>query len=261
MSSSGCTGCRRALRRPRASRAWRWRPTSRDVLRVDPGPVARSSTPQTREAASAVRRGADSRRPDRGGRRKAARAVLGRGRAKPACLRAGADGAFRSRFGARDGSLHRPRRLDEARGRARRRALARAPRRAPARGAAASSLVIAEPRSTPPATASSAASTAPRARSRARGAIVEDARGLDLEVRAGVHTGECEAAGQKLAGIAVHVGARVDGGRRAGRGPRLEHGQGPRRRIGLRVRGPRRARARRACRASPAICSGTREPP
>ena len=39
--------------------------------------------------------------------------------------------------------------------------------------------------------------------------IVEDARGIDLEVRAGVHTGECQVAGEKLAGIAVHVGARV----------------------------------------------------
>ena len=40
-------------------------------------------------------------------------------------------------------------------------------------------------------------------------AVVEDARALDLEVRAGVHTGECEVAGEKIAGIAVHVGARV----------------------------------------------------
>lgn len=40
-------------------------------------------------------------------------------------------------------------------------------------------------------------------------AVVEDARSLDLEVRAGVHTGECEVVGEKIAGIAVHVGARV----------------------------------------------------
>jgi class 3 adenylate cyclase len=32
---------------------------------------------------------------------------------------------------------------------------------------------------------------------------------LDLEVRAGVHTGECEVRGNDLAGIAVHVAARV----------------------------------------------------
>jgi class 3 adenylate cyclase len=34
-------------------------------------------------------------------------------------------------------------------------------------------------------------------------------RTLGLELRTGVHTGECEVAGDKLAGIAVHVGARV----------------------------------------------------
>jgi class 3 adenylate cyclase len=32
---------------------------------------------------------------------------------------------------------------------------------------------------------------------------------LGLEIRAGVHTGECEIIGEKLGGIAVHVGARV----------------------------------------------------
>jgi class 3 adenylate cyclase/alpha-beta hydrolase superfamily lysophospholipase len=40
-------------------------------------------------------------------------------------------------------------------------------------------------------------------------AIAEQARGLGLEVRAGVHTGECEVRGDDLAGIAVHIGARV----------------------------------------------------
>ena len=34
-------------------------------------------------------------------------------------------------------------------------------------------------------------------------------RELDLEVRAGVHTGECEQMGEKLGGIAVHIAARV----------------------------------------------------
>jgi pimeloyl-ACP methyl ester carboxylesterase len=33
--------------------------------------------------------------------------------------------------------------------------------------------------------------------------------GIGLEVRAGVHTGECELHGEKVAGIAVHTGARV----------------------------------------------------
>lgn len=40
-------------------------------------------------------------------------------------------------------------------------------------------------------------------------AIVEDADALSLSVRAGVHTGECELVGEKIAGIAVHVGARL----------------------------------------------------
>jgi class 3 adenylate cyclase len=40
-------------------------------------------------------------------------------------------------------------------------------------------------------------------------AIVESAPGLGIEVRAGVHTGECELLDGKIAGIAVHTGARV----------------------------------------------------
>jgi class 3 adenylate cyclase len=40
-------------------------------------------------------------------------------------------------------------------------------------------------------------------------AIVEDLRSLGLDVRAGVHTGECERLDDKLSGIAVVVGARV----------------------------------------------------
>lgn len=39
--------------------------------------------------------------------------------------------------------------------------------------------------------------------------IRESVRGLGLEVRAGVHTGECERTAEKLGGIAVHTGARV----------------------------------------------------
>jgi class 3 adenylate cyclase len=37
------------------------------------------------------------------------------------------------------------------------------------------------------------------------------ARSLNLEVRCGLHTGECEVVGNDLAGIAVHTGARVAG--------------------------------------------------
>ncbi len=40
-------------------------------------------------------------------------------------------------------------------------------------------------------------------------AVGEAVKPLGLRVRAGVHTGECEVMGDKLAGIAVHIGARV----------------------------------------------------
>jgi pimeloyl-ACP methyl ester carboxylesterase len=39
--------------------------------------------------------------------------------------------------------------------------------------------------------------------------ICEVVRGVGLDVRAGVHTGECERTGEKVGGIAVHIGARV----------------------------------------------------
>jgi class 3 adenylate cyclase len=40
-------------------------------------------------------------------------------------------------------------------------------------------------------------------------AITEAVRELGLEVRAGLHTGECELLDGKVGGIAVHIGARV----------------------------------------------------
>jgi class 3 adenylate cyclase/pimeloyl-ACP methyl ester carboxylesterase len=40
-------------------------------------------------------------------------------------------------------------------------------------------------------------------------AISAKAHGIGLEIRAGLHTGECEARGDDLAGVAVHTGARV----------------------------------------------------
>src|SRR5436190_15152941 len=40
-------------------------------------------------------------------------------------------------------------------------------------------------------------------------AIRDAVRPLGLEVRAGIHTGECEIAGAKVSGIAVHTGSRV----------------------------------------------------
>ncbi len=40
-------------------------------------------------------------------------------------------------------------------------------------------------------------------------AIVEGAKEHDLEVRCGIHTGECELVGVKIAGIAVVTGSRI----------------------------------------------------
>ena len=39
--------------------------------------------------------------------------------------------------------------------------------------------------------------------------IAKACRGLGLEVRAGLHTGECELRDGDLAGLAVHIAARV----------------------------------------------------
>ena len=52
--------------------------------------------------------------------------------------------------------------------------------------------------------------------------IAREMEGLGVEVRAGVHTGECERRGEDLAGMAVHIGARV--GAAAGPGEILVSG-------------------------------------
>ena len=44
---------------------------------------------------------------------------------------------------------------------------------------------------------------------RCASSITEGVRDLGLEVRAGLHTGECELMEGKVGGIAVHIGARV----------------------------------------------------
>ena len=44
---------------------------------------------------------------------------------------------------------------------------------------------------------------------RCAAAIVDTVRPLGLEVRAGLHTGEIEQAGENVSGIAVHIGARI----------------------------------------------------
>jgi class 3 adenylate cyclase len=40
-------------------------------------------------------------------------------------------------------------------------------------------------------------------------AAVDAARTLELDIRAGLHTGECQLAGDDLAGVTVHIGARI----------------------------------------------------
>ena len=40
-------------------------------------------------------------------------------------------------------------------------------------------------------------------------ALAREARPMGFEIRAGLHTGEIDASGDKAAGIAVHIGARV----------------------------------------------------
>lgn len=41
--------------------------------------------------------------------------------------------------------------------------------------------------------------------------ITDEARRIGIEVRCGLHSGECEVRGDDLAGIAVHIGARIGG--------------------------------------------------
>jgi pimeloyl-ACP methyl ester carboxylesterase len=50
--------------------------------------------------------------------------------------------------------------------------------------------------------------------------------GLGLQVRSGLHTGECELAGDKVIGIAVHIGAPRCCFGRSGRGLGIQHRQG-----------------------------------
>jgi class 3 adenylate cyclase len=40
-------------------------------------------------------------------------------------------------------------------------------------------------------------------------ALARQARTIGIKIRAGLHTGEIEASGEKVAGVAVHIGARV----------------------------------------------------
>ena len=139
------------------------------------------------------------------------------------------------------------------------RALARAAR-APSRARPrASSRASAAARSTRPATASSPRSTARRARSAAPARSRTACASSGIEVRAGLHTGECEVdRRQGRRDRRAHRRARRRAGGR-GRGARVEHGQGSRRRLRTRVRGPRRAHSSRASRANGASTPSRRD--
>jgi len=51
---------------------------------------------------------------------------------------------------------------------------------------------------------------------RCAAAITRQVRSLDIEIRVGLHSGECETVGSNLGGIAVHIGSRVAGTATAG---------------------------------------------
>ena len=108
----------------------------------------------------------------------------------------------------------------------------------------ASSSAVADVRWTRLATASSRPSTARRARSAARAPIRDAVRELGLEHPRRAAHGRVRAGRRARSPASPSTPAR--GLRRAagaGRSARLEHGEGPRRRLGHRVRGARRARA------------------
>jgi hypothetical protein len=62
---------------------------------------------------------------------------------------------------------------------------------------------------------------------------------IGIAVRIGMHTGEVEVRGERIGGLAVHIGARGGSHRRRRRHRRVEHGEGPRGGLGTRVRRPR----------------------
>jgi len=58
--------------------------------------------------------------------------------------------------------------------------------------------------------------TSPTAAIRCAHAVQATVREIGVEVRIGLHSGECEVAGEKLRGVAVHIGSRVAGKAHAG---------------------------------------------
>jgi class 3 adenylate cyclase len=79
-------------------------------------------------------------------------------------------------------------------------------------------------------------------------AIIEGARPLGADIRAGLHTGEIERADHGVAGVGVHIGARVGAMAWAGDVWVSSTVKEPHRRLRPRVRGPRRARAQERAR-------------
>ena len=73
-------------------------------------------------------------------------------------------------------------------------------------------------------------------------AIVDGVRSMGIEVRAGLHTGECDITDGKVAGITVVIGSRIASLAAPVRGAGVANRAGPRRRLRPRLRGPRRAR-------------------
>jgi class 3 adenylate cyclase len=51
--------------------------------------------------------------------------------------------------------------------------------------------------------------TSPTSAIRCARAAIESVHEIGVDIRVGIHTGECEVVGDKLRGIAVHIGARV----------------------------------------------------
>ena len=79
-----------------------------------------------------------------------------------------------------------------------------------------------------------------------------------LEVRVGLHTGECEVMGDDVGGMAVHIAARVAALAAPGRGAGLGDDVRDRRRGRPEVRGPRHAGAQGRARALAAVRAASR---
>ena len=144
---------------------------------------------------------------------------------------------------ARDGALHRPRRLDREGARARRSRLGRAARAASRGRSGVSSRASAARRSTPPATASSRSARGRPARSAARSrSSTRSAAGSERPRRCSHRRGGTSERRLAARHRRTRRRARRRGSRRE-RGARQLDDERSRRRLGHRARGPRRVRA------------------